>query len=253
MTDSQFESLLQDDLSWRKKEISELLLMAQSSQQQEILLKSLILVLYSHWEGYIKKSTKVYLKYISEKKIKIQNLTLNFKAIHLKSLSQECMKNQGSTSLAREIELITKYEDVNKKNFKFSINPENDAEESIVETKHNLKPKILKNIFNLIGIEYWEPIKIREQYLDANLLNNRNAISHGSKIKEETHRDFKLTLEEVKKLKEVVVLIIDLFQETLMTYQENEFYLLCNEEKLKEYNYKVVKKLEKDLKSIEGT
>lgn len=63
----QFENLLDEDLAWRKVEISELLLLAKESEKETIF-KSLILLLYAHWEGYIKKSSKLYIKYISEEK-----------------------------------------------------------------------------------------------------------------------------------------------------------------------------------------
>ena len=252
MREEQFESLLQDDLSWRKKEISDLLLMAQNSPQPEILLKSLILVLYSHWEGYIKKSAKLYLKYVSEKNKKIKDLTLNYKAIHLKNLSKACMENQNSTSIVKEMELIEKYTSVDNIKFRISINPDNDMEECIVDTKHNLNPKVLKNIFKLIGFYYWEPIESREQYLDANLLNNRNAIGHGSKIPGDSHQEFELNLFELKKLKEIIVLILDLFKESLLYYQENELYLTVNNETRDTYNRSVASSLKDKLEAIES-
>jgi hypothetical protein len=64
----QLENLLDEDLGWRKVEISDLLFLAKETQK-EVVLKSVILLLYAHWEGYIKKSSKLYIKYISEKKL----------------------------------------------------------------------------------------------------------------------------------------------------------------------------------------
>ena len=69
----QLENLLDEDLGWRKVEISDLLFLAKETQK-EVVLKSVILLLYAHWEGYIKKSSKLYIKYISEKKIKLTDL-----------------------------------------------------------------------------------------------------------------------------------------------------------------------------------
>ena len=50
----QLENLLDEDLGWRKVEISDLLFLAKETQK-EVVLKSVILLLYAHWEGYIKK------------------------------------------------------------------------------------------------------------------------------------------------------------------------------------------------------
>ena len=52
----QLENLLDEDLGWRKVEISDLLFLAKETQK-EVVLKSVILLLYAHWEGYIKKSS----------------------------------------------------------------------------------------------------------------------------------------------------------------------------------------------------
>ncbi|MCM3317183.1 MAE_28990/MAE_18760 family HEPN-like nuclease [Rummeliibacillus stabekisii] len=251
MREEQFESYLQDDLSWRKKEISDLLLLAQVSEQQEILLKSLILVLYSHWEGYVKKGSKLYLKYVSEKKVKIKDLTVNFKGIQLKSLSKACIEGQESISLAKEIDFINRYSSVENIKFKLSINPDDDREVCIVETGHNLSPKVMKNIFNLIGLKYCQPIESREQYLNSNLLNNRNAIGHGSKIPEDSYHDFDLNLSEVLKLKEIIIAILDYFQESLLYYQENKLYLEGNLELKNTYNHQRTLTLQRKLDDIE--
>ena len=58
----QLENLLDEDLGWRKVEISDLLFLAKETQK-EVVLKSVILLLYAHWEGYIKKSSKLKIKF----------------------------------------------------------------------------------------------------------------------------------------------------------------------------------------------
>lgn len=51
----QFEKGLVDDLTWRKKELTALMFIAKKNEHEEAILKSIILLLYAHWEGYIKK------------------------------------------------------------------------------------------------------------------------------------------------------------------------------------------------------
>ena len=60
----EFEDKIIDDWTWRKREVSDLILFAEK-EENIVLLKSIILLLYAHWEGYIKKCAKTYLKYIS--------------------------------------------------------------------------------------------------------------------------------------------------------------------------------------------
>ena len=73
----EFQDFLDRDLAWRKLEISQLFMILNTVESKEIIGKSMILLLYAHWEGFIKKSSKCYLKYVSDKNIKVQDLTSN--------------------------------------------------------------------------------------------------------------------------------------------------------------------------------
>lgn len=68
----EFQDFLYTDLAWRKKEISQLFMVLQTTDTKEVVGKSMILLLYAHWEGFIKKSSKCYLKYVSDKNIKLK-------------------------------------------------------------------------------------------------------------------------------------------------------------------------------------
>lgn len=227
----QFEKFLQDDLSWRKKEISDLYMICLNNNNKEVLFKSMILILYAHWEGYIKKSSKLYIKYIAEKKTKIGDLTPNFKAIVLKSNVNKCIENCENLTLSNELDFMNKYQIMANKKFKLNIDPDNDRESDIINTHNNLKPKVFKNIINILGLKYNDAYKVRENYISNNLLAGRNAIGHGSKFNLEEQLDFNLTINDLEKLKSIIVCILDFHKEILLDYVENEFYLSINSEK----------------------
>ena len=231
----QFEKFLQDDLSWRKKEISDLYMICLENDK-EVIFKSMILILYAHWEGYIKKSSKLYIKYIAEKKTKIVDLTENFKAIALKSNVNRCIENCDKLTLANELDFMNKYQKMANKKFKLNINPDNDRDSDIINTHHNLKPKVFENIINILGLKYNDAYKVRENYINNNLLASRNAIGHGSKFYLEEQVDFNLTIDDLEKLKHIIVCILDFHKEILLDYVENEFYLSKNLEKKCKYD-----------------
>lgn len=247
----QFESFLQDDLSWRKKEISDLYMICLSNEN-EVLLKSIILILYAHWEGYIKKSSKLYIKYIAERKLKIEDLTPNFKAIALKSNISKCIENYDKLTLAHELDFMNKYEIMENKKFRINIDPDNDRESDIINTHHNLKPKVFKNIINVLGLKYNDAYKIREMYINNNLLSNRNTIGHGSKFNLDNQVDFELTINDIDKLKSIIINILDFHKDTLLDYIENEFYLSKNSEEKEIYDKKQDLLLHKMLDKIEN-
>lgn len=229
MTDEQFNESLDKDLSWRKKELSELFLFTKSNDKK-VLLKSCILLLYAHWEGYVKNSSKLYLKYISEKKIRLDLLTGNFHAIIVKGQIKGCMESYESLTLSNEIKFIEKLSERLNQNFKLNIkmNDHDRSDKQFIDTESNLNSEVFRNILNVIGLNYKNELETRKNYIETFLLNSRNAISHGSKIDDIDLDEFSLEIGDVEKLKNVIFFIIDCFTEELKDYIEKEYYLTSN-------------------------
>lgn len=245
-----FEKQLDEDLSWRKKEVSDILFIAKETGK-EVSLKSVILLLYAHWEGYIKKSSKIYIRYVKEKKIKLNELTENFRAISLKSNITNCFNSNDSMTLANELGFINKYIKLSNKKFNVPIDPDQEMDRSIIDTNSNLTPKILKNIYNILGIELKKPIIVRKNYIDYKLINTRNTISHGSKFIKSDDSDFDLTIEDIEDLKEFIFLIIDNFRDELVEFAFSELFRSSKEMERSEYEGKVEEKLESMFTSFE--
>ncbi len=247
MTYEQLENYLDDDLKWRKKEITDLLFLAKENCNV-VLLKSMILLIYAHWEGYIKKSSKVYLKFIVDKKVPLKDLSSNFKAAALKGNIKQCFESNNSLNLANELTFIKKYLKLEDKKFKISIDPDNDFDKSIIDTQSNLNPHVLKNIYGILGVQYKEALETRRNYIDRNLLHVRNTIGHGSKYEDRDEGDLVLELEDIERLKNIVILIIDNFRDELLDYAYKEYFLSNNEENKLIYDIKKEDELEKLLK-----
>jgi hypothetical protein len=246
----QLEERLDEDLAWRKKEISTLIFIAKGSNE-EVILKSIILLLYSHWEGYVKKSSKFYIKFICEKKIKINSLCVNFKAVALKNNITRCIESKDSLTLANELNFIDCYLTLEEKNFSIKIDPDSDFDNSIVNTESNLKPKVFKNILGVLGLKYKTALQTREHYINSHLLANRNLIGHGSKFENSSQKDFSLSIADIEKLKDIVFSIIDNFREELLQYIKSEYYLMANEVERLTFELEQEKYLEKMFKQIE--
>lgn len=247
----EFEEALQRDLAWRKKEVSDLWLICQE-KNIEVLLKSFLLMLYSHWEGYIKQSSKSYLIFISEHKLKHKQLTLNFKAITLKGIINSCIKDNDSFSLSNEVELLNKL--IDKEEAKFSVPKKisKNKDKTIIDTQSNLKPKVFRVICETLGLEYKTCLQTREHYLNEQLINNRNAIGHGSQLDLSSINDFDLNLESLGRLKDIIFAIIDSFQDDLLEYATQKYYLV---EKAKDrclYDERTSKELEKLFQDLEN-
>lgn len=245
-----FEDMIQKDLAWRKLEVSHLFLILSEVSTKEIVMKSIVLLLYAHWEGFIKKSSKYYLKYINEKKIRIKDLTINFKAIVLKKFAADCIDNDGY-NLMKEIAFMNKQVRMDDKKFKIDIDIDNDLDKDIINTKNNLNSKVLRNITEIIGTKYNAAMSTRSHYIDAQLLDNRNAIGHGSKILSEDLDNKKLSYKEIQHLKEFVLILLDYYSQILLDYASNEFYLQSKSDLREQYENTKEEELRHSLEVLE--
>jgi hypothetical protein len=247
----ELEEALQKDLAWRKKEVSDLWLICQE-KNIEVILKSFLLILYAHWEGYIKQSSKSYLIFISTQQLKHKQLTLNFKAITLKGLISSCIKDNESFSLSNEVNLIHKLIDKEETKFSVDHNISKDKNKTIIDTQSNLKPKVFNGICNTLGIVYKDCLEIREHYLNEQLINNRNVIGHGSQLNLSSINDFDLNLESLARLKDIIFAIIDSFQDDLLEYATEKYYLVERAKDKHIYDEKTSEELEKLFEDIEN-
>jgi hypothetical protein len=222
-------------------------------EEQIVILKSIILLLYAHWEGYIKKSSRVYLKFICENKIKICDLTENFKAVALKGLSKEVFKSNDTLSLSNEIKLIQKYSLINELTIDklIKIDLELEKDKSVVDTQDNLNPSVFKNILDIIGLSYNNQYEIRKGHLDNDLLAYRNSIGHGNK-KLSKDSNFDLQISSIKKLRDILFSIIENFRDEIIFYSNEKYFLKVNQHKIEEYTIKKESQLEAIFNDIDS-
>lgn len=163
---------LAEDLSWRKKELSDLRFMISQSSvsiaRKRVLSRSGITLLYAHWEGFVKKASTYYLEFVRMQRLKNKELSSNFVAMMIcqqfsnNLLSKRPSQYEGVTSFFSQ-----KQDDRAFFSYKDAI-----------DTESNLKSKVLKEIVWTLGLDYsyFEPL---EKLIDAVLLGKRNAIAHG--------------------------------------------------------------------------
>lgn len=118
LTVESFVDLINEDLLWRKKEISDLLFL-HNNENSLLILKSAILLMYSHWEGYVKNISKQYIILISDLDLELNKLGFNFEAIDIKGDIRECFKSSDSLNLINEINFLKKSMIIIEKYLKF--------------------------------------------------------------------------------------------------------------------------------------
>ena len=157
------------DSVWRKREIINLqgtVLRNTNNKKVMPILKSLVLVSYSHWEGFVKATSSFYLSFLQ-----VQSFPSNQLSVRLLS-SLYFWNDQKKPKKAQDS--ISRYEDLikgNQREFSFYI-------DDMCSTESNLNYDVLSKIMSSIGLDSTSFL-LEKPFIDERLLKFRNKFAHG--------------------------------------------------------------------------
>jgi hypothetical protein len=166
---SDLQSALDSDLVWRRKEISDLVAAAKTSETHATtsILRASVPLLYAHWEGFGKECFTRYLEFVSYRRIKFKNLHPAF----LYMASYPSLSRVGNVGVKEGLEaihgFISKSESTNKDHFRKRIS-----------TQSNLRADVLESLLLLCGLNAID-MKIHADFINKELCDARNEIAHG--------------------------------------------------------------------------
>ena len=171
MTPEDLLAELDEDLSWRRKEISFVIgsAVGRPTHERDALYRAAWLLIYAHWEGYTKSACEAYLKYVARMGLKYGELQIGFRAIHETGFIRTiATAAETKKRFSENVELIFKFEE---KRFKFkSIK---------VSAKSNLNFEVLSELEEMVGgLNFCNSVD--KALLDEHLLRVRNTIAHGN-------------------------------------------------------------------------
>lgn len=195
------ETILQNDLAWRKKEMLSIKMMAEKGDANEsILLRSGITMLCAHFEGFVKFSSNCYVKFVSAQKIKNRLLKDNFIAFNLTDVMKQC-------SNTKKISVHQKVVDKMRRIYDEPFCEKHD----VISTHSNPSSKELKEIVASIGLDT-DIFDLKANYIDSNLLSNRHKVIHGERYpidKEDFKKTFDVIMELIEAYEELIVQAAD--------------------------------------------
>lgn len=186
-TIEQLNNKLSEDLAWRKKELSEVKALIEtkniSNQRHKVLVRSGVCILYSHWEGFVKLAANSYLEYVRSKNLTYKKLSSNYLALAMKEKLKE-VKETNKPSLYIPV-----------CNFFISeLDQRCHLPKDIISTGSNLSSEILKEITNILGIDF-SLYSTKSVLIDTKLLKNRNEIAHGNYLSFDSDEYIELHIE----------------------------------------------------------
>ena len=227
MTVDELRATLETELAWRQEELAFFKNQLNNirDDDKDRYRKSLVLILYSHMEGYIKISLQTYIQYINSLTLTRRDVTTNLMVagMHREFLAYENLDRKceifrrplpADTQLHRFFRRVDFMEQAEElKDTKLNV------DDQIIDTESNLWYIVLQKNLYKIGL----PINLFEEHrrdIDA-LVHRRNSIAHGNfrlGVTEQEFENWEIKILQV--MSSVTRLIYD--------YTNNERYLCSN-------------------------
>ncbi|MFT4043823.1 MAG: MAE_28990/MAE_18760 family HEPN-like nuclease [Gordonia sp. (in: high G+C Gram-positive bacteria)] len=174
VTDDEFETLLDEEMGWRRVELQALATRLQSeantnptSPIARALTRSMSTLLYAHWEGYCKTVFEAYMKLILKRKPLVCDVADSLAVAHI----QQLLRRIESGDPAGTDSLLSMVRGTSSERIRLNS-------EKIVDTKSNLRYKVLSDIMRSLDIPIDE-FELKRNLIDVQLCDARNEIAHG--------------------------------------------------------------------------
>lgn len=167
----QFSDQLDQDFSWRIKELSDLKLAIRNSDRtaRAVLLRAFAALIYAHWEGYVKLCIGKYFEHLTLKKIVYSELE---RQLYLNShLVQFDSFFHNRSTVDEKCHFVEAVLESESKQFK-KVNAR------LLDTKSNLNSGVLKDLCRVSGLDFNNFVE-HSSFIDTILLARRNHIAHG--------------------------------------------------------------------------
>lgn len=200
---------ISEDLIWRKKELTELRNLVSDYDgkiRQRVLIRSAVALLYAHWEGFVKKSSTYYLKYVAFQRANLDQLQTNFLVLAARLPAAQAA---GGGGFKGGIDLAEFY-------LNCAGRRANVPHKRMVDTKSNLGSNVLKDILLMLGLDD-SAFLTKMQYIDSNLVNPRNHVAHGEALS--------ITVGEYRDLHDAVMELIEGFRTSVENAAVTKRYL----------------------------
>jgi len=200
------------ELAWRKKEVSIAFgnyVSSKNQIQQNYYMRVFIMLLYSHWEGYIKSISSAYINYIINQKLAFSVLKPNFIATGLSSVVDKNFSIKNIKHKNDIVQLLLQ----NLSQEKFTGDSD-----TIIDTESNLNIAVLEKICLTVGLDT-VLLDAQKVWIDERLLKYRNKIAHGERLNSQ-----EITFDLVE-LKDMVIQLLIKYQNLISNAACTKGYL----------------------------
>ncbi|HEV3235449.1 MAG TPA: MAE_28990/MAE_18760 family HEPN-like nuclease [Gemmataceae bacterium] len=187
---NQLDDCLAEDLAWRRKELTSIanFVRASRDKSQPMAIRAGMVLLYAHWEGFVKWGAECYLNFVSMQGLAFDQLGHSFFALCTRRKLEQ-FTSSNKSSIRTELISFMRGDLSGRAHV-----PHKD----VIDTESNLSSSVLKEILHAVGLDY-SPYALKEKLIDRDLLKARNEIAHGQYLAVDSSK-FENLYEEVKNL-----------------------------------------------------
>ena len=214
-TIEELQKYIDGDISWRKKELTAINFFVKDGTLKNIDLSVRlgIVMVYAHWEGFIKNSGNFYINYLKQLGLNYSELKENFVALSLRGNFTNCGVTNKTTLHCSVVNILLNEQDT------LADLPETGA----VITNSNLNFATFEEILFTLGLEdpsWREDLELKRHLINYTLVDNRNKIAHGTG-ETPTIDDFTTVYSEI-------VPLLDLIKEKILDAAQHEKFKRTN-------------------------
>jgi hypothetical protein len=214
-TVNDLDDFISAEIAWRKQELTTALTVIQSSKgnAQTANLRAGVVLLYAHWEGWIKAVGHLYIRYVNSQGYTYDKLSQAFLGNALKT--RMAAISEATTPLVHNSFALFIQEGLGKRAA---------VSESLIRTEGNLSSSVLLDIVDRLGLTRRELYDSRAPMIDHELVNRRNTIAHGQYLE--------LELPEFVALRADTLELLELFTDEVRNAASQGLHLAAPQEQV---------------------
>ncbi|MEL6302732.1 MAG: MAE_28990/MAE_18760 family HEPN-like nuclease [Pseudomonadota bacterium] len=180
------QTALDSEMAWRIKELNVFKTGAgKNGPQRAPFARAGVALLYAHWEGFIKRSSEIYLSYVESRALRFRDLKSCFIVLGIKSRIHALVAGKKAAANTETVEFILSELD---QHARLNI-------ASAIDTRANLTSAVFANIAASLDINL-SSYETKFKLIDSSLVNRRNKIAHGEFI-DIAGREFSELVDEI--------------------------------------------------------
>ncbi|GBQ04121.1 hypothetical protein SSP531S_56120 [Streptomyces spongiicola] len=211
MDPTRFIESIDRQLARRKVELSNLSIMVSEQNPDphrlSCIARSAVVLAYAHWEGFVKRGSGDYVKFINGAGIKVADLKFPFQAAYVLSTFKRASNSVKTRYLGELLQEI----DARRAEV-FSVPPD-----KCIDTESNLSSNVFKEIVQGVGLDILPLYETRSVFIDQRIVLARNQVAHGELVS--------FDAVDVKDRIDGVRLLIDTYADQLKNAASADAYL----------------------------